>query len=149
MEDMMDDAIAVLDKNGIDKIHVLGYSMGGYIAQRIALKYPNRVLSLTSLSSTADLKDDHPEFNWTPAPMVKLFLRSMLLKDDTSFLKYYFKAMQNTNGNDSYAMNLTSIGERGLYELHNRRGFNIKAGEHQVKAILASEPIYKQLQFQP
>jgi len=146
IEDMIDDAIAVIDKNGIHKIHILGYSMGGYIAQRIAIKYPSRVLSITSLSSTADLNDNHPKFNWTPVPMVKLFFRYKLLKDDKSFLKYYFKAMENINGNNSYDMNLKSIGERGLYELHNRRGFNINAGEHQLKAILNSESIYNQLE---
>lgn len=145
IEDMINDAIAVLDQNGIDKAHILGYSMGGYIAQSLAIKYPGRVLSLTSLSSTADLNDKHPEFNWTPLPLIKLYFRYKLVQNDKSFLKYYFKAMENINGNDSYNMNLKSLGERGLYELHNRRGFNINAGEHQMTAIRDSEPIYNQL----
>lgn len=46
------DAIAVLDDLNIQKAHVLGISMGGYIAQEIALSYPDRVLTLIIASSS-------------------------------------------------------------------------------------------------
>ena len=45
---MTDDAIAVLDALGWERAHVFGASLGGIIAQRIALRYPGRVLSVTS-----------------------------------------------------------------------------------------------------
>jgi 3-oxoadipate enol-lactonase len=47
LEDMADDAIQVLDAEGIDTAHVVGASMGGAIAQIIAVKYPHRTRSLT------------------------------------------------------------------------------------------------------
>ena len=47
LEDMADDAIAVLDAEGIEKAHVVGASMGGAVAQIIAVKYPHRTRSLT------------------------------------------------------------------------------------------------------
>ena len=47
-EDMTDDAIAVLDALGWERAHVFGASLGGIIAQRIALRHPGRVLSVTS-----------------------------------------------------------------------------------------------------
>ncbi len=45
-EDMTDDAIAVLDALGWDRAHIFGASLGGVIAQRIALRHPDRVLSV-------------------------------------------------------------------------------------------------------
>jgi pimeloyl-ACP methyl ester carboxylesterase len=47
-EDMTDDAIAVLDALGWERVHVFGASLGGMIAQRIALRHPDRVLSVVS-----------------------------------------------------------------------------------------------------
>jgi len=49
---MADDTIGLLDSLGIEKAHILGLSMGGFIAQEIALKYPQRVKSLV-LAATA------------------------------------------------------------------------------------------------
>jgi pimeloyl-ACP methyl ester carboxylesterase len=45
------DGIAVLDALEIDRAHVLGVSMGGMIAQTIAIEHPDRVLSLVSIMS--------------------------------------------------------------------------------------------------
>jgi pimeloyl-ACP methyl ester carboxylesterase len=47
-EDMTDDAVAVLDALGWERAHVFGASLGGIIAQRIALRHPDRVLSVVS-----------------------------------------------------------------------------------------------------
>ena len=47
-EDMTDDAIAVLDALGWKQAHIFGASLGGIIAQRIALRHPDRVLSVVS-----------------------------------------------------------------------------------------------------
>ncbi|MEA2362181.1 MAG: hypothetical protein QOD71_1326 [Thermoleophilaceae bacterium] len=52
LEDMADDAFGLLEALGIDAAHVVGASMGGMIAQTMAIKLPERVLSLTSIMST-------------------------------------------------------------------------------------------------
>jgi len=146
IEDMISDAIAVLDQNGIEKVHLVGYSLGGYIAQKIAIDYPGRVLSLTVLSSTADLHDkDHPKFNRTPLSLIKLYLRAQLVRDDKSFLKFLFKFSKNINANDSYDMDLKLLGERGLYELHNRRGYNPDALKQHKAASKRAESLYNEL----
>ncbi len=47
LEQMADDALAVLDAAGIETAHVVGASMGGVISQIVAVRYPHRVRSLT------------------------------------------------------------------------------------------------------
>jgi pimeloyl-ACP methyl ester carboxylesterase len=51
LKDMAADAMAVLDAAGVQKAHIAGVSMGGMIVQRMAIDYPDRVLSLTSIMS--------------------------------------------------------------------------------------------------
>jgi pimeloyl-ACP methyl ester carboxylesterase len=52
LSDMADDAVGLLDALGIDAAHVVGVSMGGMIAQTVAIEHPTRVLTLTSIMST-------------------------------------------------------------------------------------------------
>jgi pimeloyl-ACP methyl ester carboxylesterase len=56
-EDLADDAVAVLDALGWQRAHLFGHSMGGLVAQRIAIRHPGRVLSLTTSSAVpSDVK---------------------------------------------------------------------------------------------
>lgn len=48
--EMAADAVAVLDELRIDRAHLIGLSLGGFIAQEIALGYPERVQSLTLMA---------------------------------------------------------------------------------------------------
>ena len=52
LDDMAEDARGVLRALGVAKAHVAGTSMGGMIAQIMADKYPDRILSLTAIMST-------------------------------------------------------------------------------------------------
>ncbi len=52
LDDMARDAVAVLDAADVGQAHVAGLSMGGMIAQAMAIGHPDRVLSLTSVMST-------------------------------------------------------------------------------------------------
>jgi pimeloyl-ACP methyl ester carboxylesterase len=64
LTDMARDAIAVLDAVGVDAVHVAGVSLGGMIAQTLAIEHPERVRSLTSIMSTTgdpDVGQPDPE----------------------------------------------------------------------------------------
>jgi 3-oxoadipate enol-lactonase len=52
MAQMADDAVAVLDAAGVEAAHVYGVSLGGMVAQEIALRRPERVLGLVLAATT-------------------------------------------------------------------------------------------------
>jgi pimeloyl-ACP methyl ester carboxylesterase len=62
LTDMANDCVGLLDALDIDAAHVVGASMGGMIAQTLAIEHPERVRSLTSvMSSTGDPRTGKPE----------------------------------------------------------------------------------------
>ncbi len=48
IDDMVDDTVGLLDHLGLDAVHVAGYSMGGWIAETLAYRHPDRVRSASS-----------------------------------------------------------------------------------------------------
>lgn len=52
LSEMAGDCVGLLDALGLDSAHIVGASMGGMIAQTVAIEHPDRVRSLTSIMST-------------------------------------------------------------------------------------------------
>lgn len=64
LTDMANDIIELLDKLALSEVNVVGVSMGGMIAQLMAIHYPHRVLSLTLMMTTSGdkmLPKSHPK----------------------------------------------------------------------------------------
>ncbi len=71
LEDMANDTVGLLDALDIQTAHVVGLSMGGMIGQLLAIHYPDRVQTLTSLMSSTTA----PDLPLPRAEAISLFLR--------------------------------------------------------------------------
>ena len=93
IEDMADDAVGLLDALGIEKAHICGMSMGGMIAQTIAINYPKRVLSLISIfSKTGDPKEPLPK------PEATEFLLDPSPKERKAYIEHAIKFFSTISG---------------------------------------------------
>jgi pimeloyl-ACP methyl ester carboxylesterase len=64
LSDMTADTVGLMDALGYDSVHLVGASMGGMIAQTIAIEYPHKVRSLTSImSTTGDHSVGQPDYS--------------------------------------------------------------------------------------
>ncbi|MFZ3081804.1 alpha/beta fold hydrolase [Rhodoferax ferrireducens] len=136
--DMAADSLGVLDVLGIEKAHVLGVSMGGMIAQRMALAAPERVLSLSSVMSTSGAKglaQARPE-------VIRVLLSRPTGRDPQTVLNHYvrlFKAI----GSPGFPMPEHELRERIL--LGVQRGYYPVGTLRQMLAIMADQTRATQL----
>ncbi|MEO1654608.1 MAG: alpha/beta hydrolase, partial [Bacteroidota bacterium] len=147
LEDMADDAIAVLNATHAEKAHIVGISMGGMIAQRMAINYPDRVQSLTSIMSSGFMED--PELPGVPAYFRNNFIRYTLKyglnRTESNMLKYGIGVTALLKGDDTYQMNVERVAKRMMYEMRQRRGYNPRVGTQHSRAISLSGSRYAEL----
>ena len=58
LDELGDDAVALLDALDIERVHWVGLSMGGMIGQNLALRHPGRLLSLALCDTTSRIPDE-------------------------------------------------------------------------------------------
>lgn len=134
--EMATDAIAVLDELRIDRVHVVGLSLGGFVAQEVAIAYPERVLSLTLMSTSADPTDSSlpgPQ-TW---PLIRSaitslpLLRYRILGGETSAVKGFLAGLVAHDNNE--VLDVEAWTRIILYDLRERNGLNLRAlWQHQV-----------------
>lgn len=101
---LADDALALLDALGLERAHVVGISMGGMVAQELALAAPERVLTLTLGCTYAG----GPQARMTDMAIVGMLAEAVLSGDDERALRAGFEVMV-----------AAEYGERpGAYELY-------------------------------
>jgi len=91
LSDMADDAVGLLDGLAIDAAHVVGISLGGMIAQMVALEHPERVRTLTSMLSTSDLRFPAPK------PRARILLKAAP-RDRPTYIEYSLRVRRRFRG---------------------------------------------------
>jgi len=137
LEDMADDTIGLLDGLGIAKAHVLGLSLGGMIAQVAALKYPDRLVSLTSMMSATGSRR---EFTPTPSAMTALMKKAPTDRD--AYIENRLIKLRQVGAS------LTAQDEddsRATAKLAFDRGLHPQGVARQMAAMFASGSRYEQL----
>lgn len=146
--EMATDGISVLDHLGIKQAHVIGSSMGGMICQRLAINFPNRVLSLTSIMSTGFYYDKKlvnvpKKFILSLAKLIFRYRKTM--HHDETKLKFQYGIRQILKGNGDYELDTKSHLQQFYYEIKNRNGYNSKATAQHGYAIKKSGSRYGEL----
>jgi pimeloyl-ACP methyl ester carboxylesterase len=131
LDDMAADTVGLMDALSIPRAHLIGASMGGMIAQVIALTYPERVLTLTSICSSPGVGD--AELPVMSDNIVELAITPMpeSTADRVDHLVAFYRAMAGTG------VPFDEPFWRSRFESDMERGFNPKPGHG---AAVASAP---------
>lgn len=139
--DMAGDAVAVLDAVAEERVHVVGFSLGGFVAQEMAIAHPDRVGTLTLMSTAAD-----PTDGTLPGPRVGWFVRSTLR--GLPLLRYRLRGGEQNLVKERIArwiafcgsedLDVAEVAEVALYELRERRGVNLRALLQHQAAVAAT-----------
>lgn len=130
LSDMAADVVGLLDALEIEAAHVMGISMGGMIAQTVAIEHPTRVRTLTSIMSTTGDRDLPTA---TPEAMQVLFRPAP--REREANIAHRVASWRVLAG-DTYPADEQRI--RRLGETAYDRGFHPEGVARQLAAIIAS-----------
>ena len=130
LNDMALDTLGVMDALAIPKAHIVGVSMGGMIAQRVALAAPARVASLTSIMSTSgarSLPQARPE-------VMRALLRRPASMTEQAIGDFYVRLLK-VIGSPAFPVPEAEVRSRAL--LAFKRSYHPEGINRQMMAIAA------------
>jgi pimeloyl-ACP methyl ester carboxylesterase len=137
LEDMADDAAGLLRHLGVPAAHVLGASMGGMIGQTLAVRHPERVLSLVSMMSTTGSR-----LVGRPHPDVMRQMLAARPRDREEYLEYGVRMFRRI-GSPGFPSDERRLRERAAATWD--RGLNPAGTLRQLVAIMHSRDRSRQL----
>ncbi len=148
LEDIAADAIAVMDELDLETTNVIGVSLGGMIAQTLAIEYPERVQSLISMMSSGNIMDKAlPSINTTLIKdLILAQLKYGLIKSEKNEIKLNVLARMLLQGEKEHELNIEDISRSVLYNLRKRRGYNHNVFKQHTAATMKSGSRYEALQ---
>jgi pimeloyl-ACP methyl ester carboxylesterase len=142
LSDLADDALAILDHLGIERAHVCGLSLGGMVAQELAIEHPSRMASLVLLSTSPDVTDGS-------LPMMKAGYLLRMVWQTLPLLRYRMAGGEENLVKERIAKStlvqpdpplevVRDLAQHVIYDLRCRRGFHASAvRQHQVAAAVS------------
>lgn len=130
LRDMATDAVGLLDALRIDSADIVGASMGGMIAQTVAIDFPSRVRSLTSIMSSTGNPELPPA---SPGALAVLLAPPPTTREESIERSV---TVFRTIGSPGFPFDEAGVRERA--ERSYERGFNPAGTVRQLVAILAS-----------
>jgi pimeloyl-ACP methyl ester carboxylesterase len=130
LEHMAADGIGLLDHLGIERAHVVGVSMGGMIAQTMAARFPERVLSLASIISNTGSR-----WSGQPSPRMYPMLLRPAPRDREGFVRHTVETFKKI-GSQGFPVDEDEL--RRTAERSYDRGLNPAGSVRQLAAIIAS-----------
>lgn len=147
--DMARDAAAVLDVLKVQKAHLIGFSMGGMIAQEAAVNHSDRIASLTLLSTSGYVGDpDLPGL--TSAYLFTALMKGLplsryrMLGGERNLIKERLAKMIAVSGYED--LDIKETAEVALYDMRKRRGVSFKGALQHQMAVTVSGSRYDKLQ---
>lgn len=148
LEDMAADVVAVLDERGVSRAHLIGLSLGGFVAQEVAIAAPSRVVSLTLMSTSADPTDmevgEPRTGHFVRAGLASLpLLRYRLLGGERNLVKELVAKVISVNGYED--LDVEDLARCVLYRQRFRRGLNLRAMLQHQWAVAVTRSRYEAL----
>lgn len=144
LEDMAQDSIFLLDYLNLQKVHLIGVSMGGMIAQRLAISFSERILSICSIMSSAFMYDVSATKKWQEKlyfPLLPFLFRHFHINHPILHpqitVQFYMKMYRFLNGT-KFRYDVEELRKIVTEGIVVRKGQNPKARYQQFCAIIAS-----------
>lgn len=147
LADMADDGLAVLNSLGIQKANVVGISMGGMIAQELAINHPDRVATLSSLMSSGYIEDPAlpPISSAVTWDLIKVAMKYGVFGTEGNLVKMHIASRIILRGKANYQVDTKELAEQVLYNIRKRKGYNSSASRQHQAAVFLSGCRYPKL----